>query len=335
MLSNFGHLQFTIFILNIIVLATLTRWNITFIFIGLGTCIAISIYNYFIKDDLNIVIGDTQFIIYTLLLIATAVIIFFKPKQEHQFLTEEKNEHLNGRVGSQEKQIREALALRSEFIRNVQHGYHAPMTGITSLTQTLAERYDRLTDKQRRVAIDEILKSSVSLDIFDSNLSALSALSKADYVLNLERIDLSNLLHTRIAICRKLYEENKEAREFDISIEKDIVIQGDVKYLTQVLDNLIVNAITYCKTGKITIDLEQYAGHIYLTVIDEGIGIPTDELENIFEEFTVSSKTRSFAGNRGVGLTLCKRVIEASGGSIKAESDGESGATFKVILPIS
>jgi len=60
---------------------------------------------------------------------------------------------------------------------------------------------------------------------------------------------------------------------------------------------------------------------IIFSISDEGIGIPPDELDEVFEEFTVSSRTQSFAGRRGVGLAVCKKVIEVHGGKIKAESN--------------
>jgi signal transduction histidine kinase len=69
-------------------------------------------------------------------------------------------------------------------------------------------------------------------------------------------------------------------------------------------------------------------------IADEGIGIPKTELFDIFEPFTVSSKTRTPAGGRGNGLAVCKRIAQAHGGSIIADSNGEVGATLKVVLPL-
>ena len=332
--SNFAHMQLIAFMLNLIIVAFLVRWQLALLMIATGLITTIQ----FFKSYLGIEHLPENFIatefeaVYLLLLVSSILIIFLKPKQEYQELTEEKNEHLSGRIGSQEKQLREAHALRSEFIRNVQHEYHAPMTGITRFAEILSEKYDKLTDEQRKMSIDQILTSSGRLDAFDSNLSSLSALSKAGYKLELEKINLSNLLDARIATCRKLYEDNSEAREFDLDIEEGVIINGDSEYLTQVLDNLIINAITYCKAGKITVDLRQSDKQIHFSITDEGIGIPPDELEMIFDEFTVSSKTRTPAGNRGVGLALCKRVVEVHGGTIKAESDGVKGATFLIDL---
>ena len=71
---------------------------------------------------------------------------------------------------------------------------------------------------------------------------------------------------------------------------------------------------------------------MYFNIADEGVGIPLNELENIFDEFTVSSRTKTPAGGRGVGLAVCQKVIEVHGGSIKAESNGDIGATFKIVL---
>ena len=335
LISNYSEIQLMVFMVNLIILSSLMTWRWSLFTIVFGVLITHITYQNYINIILPDDLLSSQFkIVYLLLLVSSILIAFLKPKQEQQELTEEKNEHLSGRIGSQEKQLREALALRSEFIRNVSHEYHAPMTGITSMAETLVESYNKLNDKQRLMAAENILKSSRRLDFFDSNLSSLSNLSKAGYKLNLEKIDFSDLIYERITICRKLYEENKEAREFDINIEEGIIIDGDRKYLIQLLDNLIINAIAYCKVGKITISLEQTNKQINFSIIDEGIGIPPDELENIFDEFTVSSKTRTPAGNRGVGLALCRRVAEVHKSDIKAESDGTKGAAFIIKLPL-
>ncbi len=105
--------------------------------------------------------------------------------------------------------------------------------------------------------------------------------------------------------------------------------------MIQLLDNLVINTISYCKKGLISITLNQDRNHVRLSLSDEGIGIPKEELYEVFEPFTVSSRTRTPAGGRGVGLVaVCKRILEVHGGTIKAESDGKKGATFTVILPV-
>lgn len=270
---------------------------------------------------------------YALLLVSSVLIALLKPKQEYQQLTEEKNEHLNERLGSKEKQLREAQGIRSEFIRNITHEYHAPTAGITALAETLLDSYDKLSDEQRKVAAELILKSSSRLETFDANISSLSKLDRDDYTLNVKQVDFSDLIYDRVKFCRKLYDGNLSERDFVVDIEEHLNVNADQYYLTQVIDNLIINAISYCEKGKIIITLKHAADSIVFTISDEGIGIPTDELYDIFNEFTVSSKTYTTSGGRGVGLALCKKVMEVHNGSIKAHSDGNSGATFTIILP--
>lgn len=336
LMSNFAHLQLMIFMISVIVIASLLRWQWALFMVIIGALLTTYVFQIFLNPSPFEILDITlQYkIIYLLLLISSVLAVFIRPKQRHQELTEEKNDHLNSRISSQEEQVNEALALKGEFIRNVSHEYHAPMTGIISTVETLWESYDKLSEKQRRSAIETIYKSSHKLHSYDENITSLAKLSKGNFKLQLEQINLSKLLYERVEKCRKLYVEDKEAHEFIFDIKENVTIKGSAQYLGQMLDNLVINAITYCKKGKISINLQYNESSIYFTITDEGIGIPPLELLNIFGDFTVSSKTHTPAGGRGVGLALCKKIVEIHSGSIKAESNGRVGATFKVILPL-
>lgn len=78
--------------------------------------------------------------------------------------------------------------------------------------------------------------------------------------------------------------------------------------------------------------LTYHKDNIQLVISDTGIGIPKNELYEIFEPFTVSSRTKTPAGGRGLGLAICKRILEVHNGTVTAESDGGKGATFKAVL---
>jgi signal transduction histidine kinase len=285
-------------------------------------------------ESLDFTIGSPQFIfVYTVLFAGSALLIFFKPRQEMQELVEEQNQHLSGRVGTQEQELKESAAIKSEFIRNVTHEYHAPMTGISSMAQILAENYDQLTDEQRKQAAKTLLDSSLRLEVFDANISSLSKLSKGKLNLKLETINLSNLVEESVSTCRRLYEKKPEDKKWVLDIDEEITANLDKYYFKQCLDNLIINAISYCHKGRIEVALKQNKYGIHFSISDEGVGIPIEDLYDIFAEFTVSSKTHTPAGGRGIGLTLCKKVIEIHGGTIKAESDGKKGAKFSFVLP--
>jgi len=181
---------------------------------------------------------------------------------------------------------------------------------------------------------DMILRSARGLSSFDANIETLSKLSRGSHELKVELVDLSELVHERVELCRRLYEEDKEARKFIFDIEENINIGGDKEYLEQTLDNIIINSINYCPMGKIIIELKRIEAEVRFAIADEGIGIPPLELYTIFDDFVVSSKTATPAGGRGLGLSVAKRVIEAHGGSIRAESDGVKGSVFIVTLPL-
>jgi Na+/proline symporter/signal transduction histidine kinase len=337
MLSGFGQLQFAIFTVNIIITAILVGWKLSFIMIPVGFYLSVMFYKYYAGiDSLNLSIGSPSFIfMYTLMLIGSSLIIFLKPKQEYQLLTEAKNTHLTQRIKDAHKELANALNIKGEFLRNAQHEYNAPLSGIIGISQALSEHYYSFNDELKQQVIKTIYESAIRLDNYTSNLAILSKLSKKPYKFSRKKFDLSDLVNERIETCRNLYDEEAAsgARAFNINIQDDIIFNGDKNYLTKAIDNLIINAITYCTKGKITATLSQDKNRIFFFVEDEGIGIPKDELHDIFSEFTVSSKTKSLAGNRGLGLTVCRKIIQAHGGDIKAESNGVKGAKFVVGLP--
>jgi len=105
--------------------------------------------------------------------------------------------------------------------------------------------------------------------------------------------------------------------------------------MAQAIDNLISNAAIYGKGKPITINLSKISdNNIRFEITDQGIGIPQDELVTIFNTFTVSSKTKTPAGGRGIGLTLIEKIIKLHDGKIWAESDNYSGSSFYFTLPI-
>jgi len=335
-ISNFATFQVMILIINLIMIAVLVRWQWALTMIILGAIVSAKFVDIYLPGALNLGALSLKLqLIYILLFTSSLLIIFIKPKQDRQSLTEEKVLHLSSRLLDQEKQVMDALSLKSEFIRNMQHEYHTPMTGIMAMSQMLYDSYYNLKDEERINAAEVIYKSFVRLESFDTNLASLAKLNKAEPNLKYENVDFVQLLQERIKTCRKLYEE-ESTREFIINLpEEEVKIRGDKYYLQQMLDNLIINAITYCEAGLIEITLEKL-GHRFLRlyVKDSGIGIPPSELLEVFGEFMVSSKTRTPSGGRGIGLALCKRIVTVHQGSILAESDGESWTLFTVTLPL-
>ena len=121
------------------------------------------------------------------------------------------------------------------------------------------------------------------------------------------------------------------------------LISLDQTKISQAIVHLLVNSIKFTPEGKkIFIEVHKHDArtskkgkeNIVLTVRDQGVGIPEDELDYIFDKFTQSSKTRTGAGGTGVGLSLCKYIVELHGGYIKASNAEDDGAIFTMILPV-
>lgn len=334
MLSNFSSMETVVFTVNLVIVAILTRWKIAVGMIISGLYLGTRFYKYYTGasvENLHSGIESSSFVLYSLLLIGAAIVIFLKPKQDRQELTEAKVNHLGSRISDRERALEKALEAREEFIRNITHEFHAPQTGIRSMAEILYKSYDKFNDQQRRESAKIIFESSIRLDSYYDNIIDLATLSAAGYELTTTQVDLSDLLYERIELCQKLYIED-DTRTFIIDIEDGLVAVCDKYYISQTFDNLIINAINYCKEGRISIGLKRSGGGVEFVIADEGIGIPKEDIYDIFKPFIVSSKTKNASGGRGVGLALCEKVINLHKGTIEAQSDGKKGATFKFLL---
>ena len=338
MLSNFSHLQFVVFIVNLIVAAILTRWKLLLTMMIVGIYSSIKAYQYYTGID-NIVINtaSTSLIIYTFLLAGTAIVIFFRPKQAYEEEIEQKSNYLEHKVIDQKKELTKLYEIKNELLRNLEHETRTPITGITSLGQVLWANYDKFNEEQRRNATKDIADSSERLTTLVNNLIDLSKLNNINYQLNKSQVNLTDLVHERLELCKKLYIQDKDKDDlwFNLQIEDELTVLCDEYYISRTIDNIIVNAIQYCKQGTITIELKpEQSNTILFSVKDEGIGIPKDELFEVFDPFTVSSKTKTPAGGRGIGLALSKKVIEAHNGQIWAKPNQDKGVTVAFSLPI-
>lgn len=351
LVSKFAMLQVVLFVTNLMVAALLLGWRLALPSIIVGFFLAIKFYQYFFGETgFAVQFGSPEFIlIYALLFLSSVVIFFLKPKQEYQEAAEvkavyleqevdhlgQKVDHLEFHAEARKKELSKAFELKYEFLRNLQHEAHTPIMGITSMGEVLYECYDKLTDQQRKKYLKDISQSSTRLNSYVNNMIDLSKLSSMNYEFHRELINFGELVRERAEICKKLYSDDKyQGKQIIIlKLEDNVTGYFDKYYLSQVIDNIIINAIQHCKEGEIIIALSQTKGAIKFSVSDEGIGIPQEDLYNIFGAFTVSSTTKTPAGGRGVGLALCKKIIELNNGVISAKQNKRKGVTFSFTLP--
>ena len=335
--SGFGQFQMMILILNFVVLSTLLRWYVAIFMICSYIFLGAEFYSFFVHEPIGeMFASNIQFkVMYMLLLFSSVLIGFLKPQQEYTAFAEDKIHYLETESTFHKTEISHLLDMKNEFIRNIEHESRTPITGISSMAQVLEDGYDKFSDAQRKGAIHDIVQSSERLNSWATNLADLSRLTASGSVqLKREKINLSELVEERLNTCTKLYIDNSDTaqRSFSLNIGHNIIANCDRYYIGRVIDNLIINAIQYSKAGEIKLTLKQSAANIEFYIDDEGIGIPPEELHDIFGLLVVSSKSKNTAGGRGIGLALAKKIIELHGGTIWAESDGQKGARFVVVI---
>jgi Na+/proline symporter/signal transduction histidine kinase len=312
-------------------------------------------------------------LIYVMVFFALAVIIFFKPKEELEkkkdktidslkeeidyarrelenisqgySILEEQFQKQEGNLKEKEQYLKDQLRLRNdevarlidmkdEFLRNIMHESNTPMVGVITLSDVLYDCYDQLDSSTIKDTIKQIINSSDRLKTYVDNIVDLSKLSKGEEKLNKEEVDLGLLAKERTFLYKKIFSDDAAKQEFRFEIEANVIANCDKYYITQAMDNLISNAVQYGKNRPVRIVVKNYDEEtVEFSIIDRGIGIPKIDLYRIFSKFEVSSRTRTQAGGRGVGLALCKSCIEAHNGEIFATSSREDGTKFTFIIP--
>ncbi|MEA0971130.1 Signal transduction histidine kinase domain protein [Candidatus Megaera venefica] len=349
-MSDFSQFPLMMFILSAVVLSMLVRWQAALALIIVGVISSIYFFKYYAGVGyLEENFGSLQFkIIYMLILVVSVLIAFLKPKQEYVEATEHKVDkletevndldekviHYSQRVADQALEIERLGSTAQKILNNVNHELRLPVGNVMNFAEMLSGGLEKYNKDQLKELSDEVVRNSNRLSTMILNMLDLSMLSTSKIELQKKTVNLSELVEDRVNNCRKVYLQGKKI-DFQMSIEPNILIALDPNYIRQTVDNLVINAISYSQNGTIKVSLLRKDKDIVeFEIMDEGIGIAKTELFDIFTPFKMGIKTESKAEGRGVGLALCKSAIEAHGGTIKVESNGTIGATFRFVLSL-
>lgn len=222
---------------------------------------------------------------------------------------------------------------RREFVANVSHELRTPLTTMRSYLEALADGAWR--DEEIAPRFIEVTQNETERMIrLVNDLLQLSKLDSKDYKLKKTRVHFIPYFHKVIDRFELTKKENVSfVRNFP---DEKIIVHMDEDKITQVLDNIISNALKYSpQGGTITFRVEKLENDIQVSVKDEGVGIPKADLSKIFERFYRVDKARSRKlGGTGLGLAIAKEVVVAHGGRIWAESQERKGTTIYFTLPI-
>lgn len=254
------------------------------------------------------------------------------------------NETLESKVIERTHQLEEALhkaeaasAAKSEFLRNMSHEFRTPLHAITNFSAFGINEYDHADRGQLKQYFELIQKGTKRLSRLVNEVLDLSKLERGAPALALKEGDMHELTARAAEIMRSLMQEKNITLHFDRAEEAFTMCDHDK--IVQVLINLLGNAIKFSPAGgRVTVQSRtaDIGGerHAVLSVTDEGIGIPEDEREVIFESFRQSSRTNTGAGGTGLGLAICRGIVEAHGGRIWAENNARGpGACVTFTVP--
>jgi two-component system phosphate regulon sensor histidine kinase PhoR len=229
--------------------------------------------------------------------------------------------------------LKELEKIRQDFVANVSHELRTPLTTIKGYAETLLE--GALKEDVAFQFVQVINRHADRLTKIVEDLLTLSKIESKEFSLKPERLSISELIDGTLDVIKE------EADKKGVSISwsestPSLFIFGDRKGLEQVLINLLDNAIKYGREGgniKISVNENPNAG-IQVSVQDDGMGIPKEDLPRIFERFYRVDKGRSKElGGTGLGLSIVKHIVQAHGGKVWAESQIGKGSTFYFTLP--
>jgi two-component system, OmpR family, phosphate regulon sensor histidine kinase PhoR len=234
-------------------------------------------------------------------------------------------------------ELRRLQRIRAEFIDNLSHELRTPLTTVRLLTETLALELER-TELPPRIRdwIVQIDVETGQLVQMVNELLDLSRIEQGETPLEIGEVDLGRVIERTLDGLR-LYAERQGVR-LHTEMPTDATertIQADEQRIGQLLINLVHNAVKFSPAGgDVTVRLEPAGGDALVSVEDHGVGIPSNELDRVFERFYKVDRARSReGGGTGLGLAIARHIAERHGGRTWAESEEGRGSRFFVALP--
>jgi signal transduction histidine kinase len=230
--------------------------------------------------------------------------------------------------------LREASRLKSQFLASMSHELRTPLNSIIGFSKVLLNRLDGdLTDKQEAYVRSVYSSSTHLLQLINSILD-ISRIEAGKLELRPEPFGLLELVDECLESSAPL------ARGKPLKLERDVPLElppvtADRTKIKQVLLNLLSNAIKFTPHGRVLVRVRQRPEEVHVSVSDTGVGIRPADLGRLFEPFErLEHPLARQAGGTGLGLAISKKVIEAHGGRMWAESREHAGSTFHFTLPL-
>ena len=244
----------------------------------------------------------------------------------------EMNENLEEKVNKRTQEIHRLLKQKDEFVNQLGHDLKNPLGPLVNLLPIVEKHIETSKDKKML----QVAQRNVNYmkNLVQKTLE-LARLNSPNTTLTMNSVNLKNQVDDIIERNSLMFEEKNII--VSSHIPDHILVYADQLRLEELLNNLLNNAVKYNEeNGKIEIDALEKEDTITISIKDDGIGMNAEQINHIFDEFYKADESRHDFDSSGLGMPICKRIVEKHGGSIWAESDGlGKGSTFYFTLKAS
>ena len=224
-------------------------------------------------------------------------------------------------------------AVQNEFLASVSHELRTPLTSIRLFIDTLRE--GRITDSAQEQRCLAIINQELGrLDGLVGKLIQLSKIESRRDIFERRSVAVAAIVEDALAMVRAMDLAGDIA--VDVQLEEGLVVRGDRAALVQAVGNLLSNAWKYTRSEgrRIAVSASADAKHVYISVIDNGLGISASEQKLIFDKFQRGAAARERGGaGAGLGLAIVRAIVAAHDGHVDVRSEIDNGATFRIMLP--
>ncbi len=244
------------------------------------------------------------------------------------------NVRLFDEIQDKSRQLAEASQHKSQFLANMSHELRTPLNAILGYTELIADGVYGEPSEKMLTVLKRLESNGKHLLGLINDVLDLSKIEAGQLVLELSDYSLEDIAQTVRSTLEPLASDKKLAFKVEVS-PKLRAGYGDGRRLTQVLINLVGNAIKFTDAGEVAITAGAHGGSFHVTVRDTGPGISVPDQAKLFQEFQQADNTITRKkGGTGLGLAISKRIIEMHGGKIWVESQLGQGSTFPFTFPI-
>jgi signal transduction histidine kinase len=230
------------------------------------------------------------------------------------------------------RELQESDRLKDELVQNVSHELRTPLTFVKGYVDLLLDGEMGLINPDQQHALQIVGDKTAEITRLIDDIMSLQRIESTN--LMLETFSMVNLVEEAIS-CHRLTADNHGIFLLWDGPGQPVFVTADRGRLNQVFDNLIGNAMKFSPNGgTVQVNLTEEDGYVRVAIADQGIGVPSDKLDRIFERFyQVDGSARRRFGGTGIGLAIVKRIIDAHQGRIWVESEVNKGSTFYFTLP--